>query len=221
MIKVEQLTQIHARRDGEIRALDNVSFSAEAGRVLAIVGPSGSGKSTLLFALGMLATPTSGKVFIDGIPVYEQPHSVRLRMRREKVGFVFQTFHLLPCLTAVENIRAALYLRGWKRNDIKTEAERLLMEVGLSGRGDHISDDLSVGERQRVAMARAMAGNPRLLLADEPTGNLDPDARRLVYRHLGDFARNRGSLVIMVTHDSAVGDIADEVIHLKSGRIAM
>ena len=135
MIQVEQLTKVYSRGNGEVRALDGVTFTAEAGELLAVVGPSGSGKSTLLFALGLLARPTAGTVMIDGSSIYDQPARARLRLRREKVGFVFQTFHLLPYLTAEENVRAALSLRGWDRRKGKAEATRLLDQVGLSQPG--------------------------------------------------------------------------------------
>jgi len=221
MIQVDQLTKVYPRRgDGDVRALDGVSFAAEAGEVLAVVGPSGSGKSTLLFALGLLAKPTSGKVRIDGVSVYEQSAQARLRLRREKIGFVFQTFHLLPYLTAVENVRAALTLRGRNRRNGSAEADRLLALVGLSDRAGHLPDDLSIGERQRVALARAMAGDPRLLLADEPTGNLDPDTGRTVREHLAAFARDRDGLVVIVTHDPAVEQVADRILRLSAGRLA-
>ena len=219
MLLVENLTKVYRRKGREIRALDGVSLSAKAGEVVAVVGPSGSGKSTLLFTLGMMARPTQGQVAIDGTPVYEQSHRARRKLRRDRIGFLFQTFQLLPYLTAEENIRAALGLRGWSRRKSRTEAARLLDQFGLAERANHLPDGMSVGERQRVALARAMAGGPKLLLADEPTGNLDPENAQAVQEHLHQFAHQDGGLVIVVTHDPAIGGRADRVLRLESGRI--
>jgi putative ABC transport system ATP-binding protein len=218
MLVVENLTKVYRRKDREIRALDGVSLSAQAGEVVAVVGPSGSGKSTLLFTLGMMARPTQGQVTIDGTAVYEQSHRTRRKLRRDLVGFLFQTFQLLPYLTAEENVRAALGLRGWARGKSRTEAARLLDQFGLADRANHLPDGLSVGERQRVALARAMAGGPKLLLADEPTGNLDPENGRIVKEHLVDFARRSNGLVIIVTHDPDIGESADRILRLEAGR---
>jgi putative ABC transport system ATP-binding protein len=219
MLLVENLTKVYRRKGREIRALDGVSLSAKAGEVIAVVGPSGSGKSTLLFTLGMMARPTQGQVTIDGTAVYEQSHRARRKLRRDLVGFLFQTFQLLPYLTAEENVRAALGLRGWPRGKSRTEAARLLGQFGLAERANHLPDGMSVGERQRVALARAMAGGPKLLLADEPTGNLDPENAQAVQAHLHRFAHQDGGLVIVVTHDPAIGGKADRVLRLESGRI--
>jgi ABC-type lipoprotein export system ATPase subunit len=220
MLQVENLTKIHPRAGGEVCALNGVSFAAEVGQMVAVVGPSGSGKSTLLFALGLLARPTSGSVCLDGVSVYEQSAGDRRRLRREQIGFVFQTFLLLPYLTAKENVLTALFLRHKDQDERNTEAARLLEQVGLSHRAKHLPDELSVGERQRVALARAMAGQPRLLLADEPTGNLDPETGRIIRGHLSDFARKQKRLVIIVTHDPSVEEVADRVLRLESGRLA-
>ena len=218
MVIAEEISKVYRGRRGEVRALDGVSVQAERGTITAVVGPSGSGKSTLLFALGTLARPTAGRVTIDGVSVYDLSPAGRIALRREKIGFVFQTFHLVPYLTAEENVRAALALRGRRAGEARTEARRVLERVGLADRLDHLPDDLSVGEQQRVALARAMAGGPKALLADEPTGNLDPASAALVCDHLR-AARTDGAAVVIVTHDAAVAQMADRVLRLEQGRV--
>ncbi len=218
MIAATGLRKVYRTSDGKLIALDGVSLRVGAGECVAVVGPSGSGKSTLLHALGALARPTTGRVVIDGVSAYELSPADRVVLRREKIGFVFQTFHLIPYLTAEENVRVALALRGLPRHETRTEAARLLGQVGLSKCADHVPDELSVGERQRVALARAIAGSPKAVLADEPTGNLDPATAEEVCRYLRGFC-DEGAAVIIVTHDPLVARTADRTLRIEAGRI--
>jgi putative ABC transport system ATP-binding protein len=217
MIRAEVVGKTYPGRDGQVRALADVSLHLEAGRCLVVVGPSGSGKSTLLNILGALARPSAGRVLLDGTDVYALSPAGRVRLRRGKIGFVFQSFHLIPYLTAEENVRAALALRGVPSGD--GAAGDLLARVDLSGRAAHLPDELSVGERQRVALARAVAGNPPIILADEPTGNLDPDSATKVSGYLRAF-RDGGAAVVVVTHDPKLTGIADQTLHLEAGKVS-
>jgi putative ABC transport system ATP-binding protein len=214
MIRAEGLSKTYPARGGGVRALQDVSLQVEAGKCLVVLGSSGSGKSTLLNTLGALSRPSSGKVFLDGTDVYALSRSARVHLRREKLGFVFQSFHLIPYLTAEENVSAAVALRG----DPPTQARELLDRVGLVGRATHLPDQLSVGERQRVALARAVAGRPKIILADEPTGNLDPDSAQRISGYLRSF-RDEGAAVVVVTHDPELTTIADSTLRLEAGRV--
>jgi putative ABC transport system ATP-binding protein len=214
MIRAEGLSKTYPGRGGGVRALEDVSLEVAAGKCLVVLGASGSGKSTLLNSLGALSRPSSGKVFLDGADAYSLSRSARVRLRREKLGFVFQSFHLIPYLTAEENVRAAVALRSGSG----ASARELLERVGLGGRAAHLPDQLSVGERQRVALARAVAGSPKIILADEPTGNLDPESARSVSGYLRSF-RDDGAAVVIVTHDPQLTSIADGTLRLEAGRV--
>jgi putative ABC transport system ATP-binding protein len=216
MIRAEGVGKTYPAKDGQVQALADVSLHVGAGSCLVVVGPSGSGKSTLLNILGALARPSTGRVLLDGTDACSLPPAGRVRLRRRKIGFVFQSFHLIPYLTAEENVRAALALRGAPSG--AGEARELLARVDLSGRASHLPDQLSVGERQRVALARALAGNPKIILADEPAGNLDPDAARKVGGYLRAF-RDQGAAVVVVTHKPELAAIADRTLALEAGRI--
>ena len=201
---------------GEVRALSGVSFTVESGEWIAIMGPSGSGKTTLINILGGLDTPTGGRAIVDGTDVGRLDDAALTRFRAEKIGFVFQQFHLVPYLTAVENVMLAQYFHS--TTDEK-EAAEALRRVGLGDRLTHLPSQLSGGEQQRVAVARALINHPKLILADEPTGNLDEANEETVIRLLRDL-HSEGHTILMVTHDPSIGSLADRRIELAHGRLA-
>ncbi len=212
------LTRTFRSGAGSITVLDDVSITVARGELLAIMGPSGSGKSTLLALLAGLDRPTSGSVVIDGQPLEGLSESALSLLRRRKVGFVFQSFQLLASFTAAENVMLPLELLGRPR--VRERAQELLARVGLGDRGHHYPTQLSGGEQQRVALARAFAPDPTLLLADEPTGNLDGENGRLVLDLLLGMRRDLGTTLVLVTHDPGLAARADRVIHLRDGRVA-
>jgi putative ABC transport system ATP-binding protein len=201
---------------GSVRALDGVSLRIEEGEWIAIMGPSGSGKTTLINILGGLDSPTSGKAFVAGADVARLDDAGLTRFRAEKIGFVFQQFHLVPYLTALENVMLAQYFHSI--TDEK-EARHSLERVGLGDRAEHLPAQLSGGEQQRVAVARALINHPRLILADEPTGNLDEVNEQIVLNLLRELHR-AGHTILMVTHAAAIGRLADRRIELAHGRLA-
>jgi putative ABC transport system ATP-binding protein len=201
----------------QLTILDHVDLEIGRGEVLAILGPSGSGKSTLLALVAGLDRPTEGEVWLDGQPVHALSEDALALLRRRSVGFVFQSFQLLPHLTALENVLVPLELRGVARPEVR--AAELLADVGLGERGHHYPAQLSGGEQQRVALARAFAGDPPLLLADEPTGNLDSATGAKVLDLLLDLQRRTGATLVLVTHDAEVAARADRRIYLRDGRI--
>ncbi len=200
----------------EVRALDNVSLTVAAGEWLAIMGPSGSGKSTLVNLLGCLDQPTSGEIWIHGANVSQMTPAELNRFRAEKIGFIFQQFHLIPYLTAIENVMLAQYFHSMTD---KTEALAALDRVGLLERADHLPSQLSGGEQQRVCIARALINDPQIVLADEPTGNLDQNNEEIVLKQLRDL-HAQGRTIIMVTHDPDVARLADRLLELHHGKIA-
>jgi len=201
---------------GNVRALDGVSFNVDSGEWIAIMGPSGSGKTTLINILGGLDTPTSGCAIVDGTDVARLDEGGLTRFRAEKIGFIFQQFHLVPYLTALENVMLAQYFHSTTdEREARTELER----VGLGDRLDHLPGELSGGEQQRVAVARALINHPKLLLADEPTGNLDEANEKLVLQLMSEL-HNEGHTILMVTHAPEIGALADRRIDLAHGRLA-
>ena len=196
--------------------LHPLDYSIPSDRLVAIVGPSGSGKSTLLGLIAGLDAPTTGEVLIDGIDITKLSEDELARLRGEKIGFVFQFFHLVPSLTAFENILVPMEIAG--RRDPVARAKQLLDEVGLRDRGHHYPSQLSGGEQQRVAIARALANDPPIVLADEPTGNLDSTTGRHIMDLLLNVRRTRGSTLILVTHDADLASLADEKLVLRDGR---
>ena len=198
--------------------LHPLSLTVERGQFLAIVGPSGSGKSTLLGLIAGLDAPTSGSVIIDGVDITRLDEDALARLRGEKIGFVFQFFHLIPSLTAYENVAVPMEIAGVP--NVGERAERLLDEVGLTGRSHHYPTQLSGGEQQRVALARALANNPPLVLADEPTGNLDTQTGLHILDLLRTVHRVRGTTIVLVTHDAELAAIADQRLVLRDGRVA-
>jgi putative ABC transport system ATP-binding protein len=196
--------------------LHPLDVAIPSGRFLAVVGPSGSGKSTLLGLLAGLDAPTTGQILIDGIDITTLSEDALARLRGEKIGFVFQFFHLVPSLTAFENILVPMEIAG--RRDAMDRARLLLEEVGLSDRGHHYPSQLSGGEQQRVAIARALANDPSIVLADEPTGNLDSTTGRHIMDLLLAVRRSRSSTLVLVTHDVELASLADSRLTLRDGR---
>jgi putative ABC transport system ATP-binding protein len=203
----------------EVIALKRISLHIEPGEMVSIVGPSGSGKSTLLNIMGCLDRPTSGVVSIGGHQLAAMGDDDLTRVRRDKIGFVFQFFNLLATLTAMENVALPLHLRGWRRRKAHDRARELLNVVGLGTRVDHLPEELSGGERQRVAIARALAIHPPILLADEPTGNLDTNTGADILTLLHDLHVRFGSTVVVVTHDAAVANSCPRTIRMRDGQI--
>lgn len=216
LIRATKLTRIYRRGSEQVFALKDASFSVSRGEFLAIVGPSGSGKTTLLNLLGCLDKPTWGSLKIDGIEVSRQTEKRLVKLRREKIGFVFQQFFLLPTLTVKENIELPL-LFG-KRNEKEKTVKDIIDVIGLSNRANHLPHQLSGGEMQRVAIGRALVNSPELLLADEPTGNLDSVTAEAIYQ-LFLRLNQKGLTIIVVTHNSELAKIAHRIIRLKDGKI--
>jgi putative ABC transport system ATP-binding protein len=212
LVQVEQLD----KRFGEVRALDRVSFDVESGEWIAIMGPSGSGKTTLINILGGLDHPSAGRVVVDGLEIGNLGERELTRYRADKIGFVFQQFHLVPYLTALENVMLAQYFHSI--TDEK-EAAEALCRVGLSDRLQHVPSELSGGEQQRVAIARALINQPKLILADEPTGNLD-EANEVIVLKLLHELHDAGHTILVVTHSQAIGNLADRRVELEHGRLA-
>jgi putative ABC transport system ATP-binding protein len=215
MIEISDVT----KRYRDLYALGGVSASISAGEFVAVVGASGSGKSTLMNVLGILDHDFSGSLRIFGVDVSSLSPSSAARLRNELIGFVFQSFHLLPRLTAWENVALPLFHRGLKRPERKARAMAMLDRVGLADRVDHRPEQLSGGQRQRVAIARALVGEPRLILADEPTGNLDTATGAQVMDLLRALNRELGVTVVMVTHDRDMAKLCDRVIEIRDGRV--
>jgi putative ABC transport system ATP-binding protein len=200
-----------------IAVLKGIDFYAERGEIVSLEGPSGSGKTTFLSILGCILTPSSGAVVIDGRPVTAN----RLpEIRKRSLGFVFQQFNLFPSLTALENVEYALNVKGMKGGDARREAERVIDAVGLGDRQNFLPRELSGGQKQRVAIARALAGNAPILLADEPTANLDSVVGTQVLQMFRDLAKKENRALVIVTHDPKVRDIADRVVKIHDGRLA-
>jgi putative ABC transport system ATP-binding protein len=219
MIRIENLTRAFAVGRETIRALDGVSFEVQRGEYLTVTGPSGSGKSTLLMSLGGLLHPTSGRVMFDGVDIYRQSPRALAQFRTKTIGFVFQQFHLVPYLTAWENVALPLMLNGSNQGKHRQIAVGLLERVGLGSRLNHKPSQLSVGQQQRVAMARTLANNPSVILADEPTGSLDPDLTANLMALLKDL-NSEGRTVVLVTHSREVAAAGDRCLALQDGRIA-
>jgi len=215
------LTRVSKIFDGKRRAtaLEQIDLHIERGQVVSIVGPSGSGKSTLLNLIGGLDRPTSGEVRIDGENLSELSDDDLTRVRRDKIGFVFQFFNLLPTLSCLENIALPLHLRKWPRKKIQDRAKELLDLVQLGHRLEHLPDELSGGERQRVAIARALSVYPPILLADEPTGNLDTKTGKEILKLMDDLHARLGSTVLIVTHDPEVAERCSRSVALRDGHI--
>ena len=203
----------------QILALDRVTLSVAPGELIAIIGPSGSGKSTLLNLIGGLDRPTEGEVRVDGQRLAQLGDDQLTRVRRDKIGFIFQFFNLLPTLSCLENVGLPLHLRGWSRQRVHERASELLRLVKLEHRLEHLPEELSGGERQRVAIARALSIYPPVLLADEPTGNLDTHTGEDILALIRDLHARLGSTVVIVTHDMKVAESCERTVALRDGRI--
>ena len=220
IIETRDVTRVYQMGANEVVALDRVTMRADEGEFVAIQGTSGSGKSTLLNLLGGLDHPTNGEVLFDSEPLGPRTKKQMARYRRFSVGMIFQNFNLIPTMTAVENVRLALAFGGVRGAERRTRASELLERVGLSDRIEHRPSELSGGEQQRVAIARALANRPRVLLADEPTGNLDSTRARELLALLREMVTNDRLTVLLVTHDRELaGSFADRIITMKDGKI--
>jgi putative ABC transport system ATP-binding protein len=215
------LTQVSKVFEGKrtAKALEDVSLQVDRGELVAIVGPSGSGKSTLLNLIGGLDRPTSGVIEIEGQNLTTLPDDDLTRVRRDKIGFIFQFFNLLPTLNCLENVALPLHLRHWTRERIDKRVRELLQMVQLEHRMDHLPDELSGGERQRVAIARALSVYPPILLADEPTGNLDTATGAEILKLVHELHERLSSTVLIVTHDAGVAQQCQRILRLRDGHI--
>ncbi len=219
MLRIETVSKTFVRKDARVVALHPTTLHIPSGQYVAIVGRSGSGKTTLLSILGGMLTPTAGKVRFENDSLYDLSLSARTALRRRKIGFVFQTFNLVPYLTALENVQVPLYLANLRPREQRRRAADLLDRVGLADRMQHKPGELSVGQQQRVALARTLANDPALILADEPTGNLDPETREQVLAMFDDI-HHEGRTLMLVTHDHAAAARAERILSLVDGRLA-
>ena len=217
-IQVENITKVFRIGKVDVPALRGVSFEVQRGEFVSIVGPSGSGKSTLFYIMGGLTGPTSGRVLIDGADFAQMSDARRTEMRKRKIGFVFQKFNLLPTLTAKDNIEIAREIAGRDGQDPDFE-KRVTEMLGISERLNHRPSELSGGEQQRVALARALINHPSIVLADEPTGNLDSKNSEIVLGMLRETNKKFGQTVLMITHNPAAASIGDRIIHMRDGLI--
>jgi putative ABC transport system ATP-binding protein len=214
-LQTHELTKVYGEGETAVHALDGVSLEIERGEMAAIMGPSGSGKSTLLHLLGALDTPSSGEILLAGQRYDGLGDGELTRLRREKIGFVFQFFNLLPSLTAEENVLLPALIAGRRDEEIRRRTKELLGRVGLAERAGHLPAELSGGEQQRVSIARALLTEPEIVLADEPTGNLDPQTARQVIALLRDTVKQSGAAAVLATHSRAVAASADRVYRLE------
>ena len=219
MLEMRSVSKQYVHRGRSVTALDNLTLEIPAGDFVAVVGPSGSGKSTLLLAFGGMLSPTAGQVLVDGDSVYELSPEDRAGLRKSKIGFVFQTFNLVPYLSAIENVQVPLFLAGVTPGMQRERAGSLLERVGLADRMDHKPSELSVGQQQRVALARMLANDPAVILADEPTGNLDPETSETILAFLEELNRE-GRTIVMVTHDPRAAGRAKRTLRLVAGALS-
>ena len=219
LLDLKEITKEYKLGETVVRALRGLDLSIEEGEIVAIMGPSGSGKSTLMHIIGALDTPSNGTAFLDGQDLERLKEKQLVALRGKKVGFVFQTFNLIQTLTAQQNVELPMIFQGIRRAERAQRAKELLVKVGLADRVRHKPSELSGGERQRVAIARALANDPEIILADEPTGNLDTESGGAILEMLKGLRVDDGKTVIIVTHDPEATAIADRVIHLRDGHV--
>lgn len=219
MIEFIEVAKVYTQGKKEVRALNGVSVGIARGEFIAIMGPSGSGKSTLLHLAGALDLPTSGKVVVGGAATSDLSDADRTLLRRRRIGFVFQFFNLIPTLTVEENVALPILLDGVRISEARAKVAALLERVGLAGRTTHLPDELSGGEMQRVAVARALVTEPEILLADEPTGNLDSATGAGILELIRDVAKENSKTVIVVTHDPKVAGYAKRLVRLRDGKL--
>lgn len=218
-VQVENVEKVYKLGEIPVQALKDVSLELQKGEFVAIMGPSGSGKTTLLNLIGVLDKPTKGKIYIDGRDITKLKEKELTRLRRSTVGYIFQFYNLIPVLSAFENVELPMLVAGMARKEREERAHHLLEKVGLAGRENHRPDELSGGEQQRVAIVRALANKPSVVLADEPTGDLDSKTGKEVMQALRDLSSNEGATVIVVTHDPMVADMASKIFEMRDGRI--
>ena len=216
MLEVQNLTKVYSGPNGPLNAVDNVSLHLKTGEFLAVQGPSGSGKTTLLLSIGGLQTPDKGNVIVEGKNIYRMRPDARARFRAGTIGFVFQQFYLIPYLSVLDNVLAPSV--ALPHSEASKRAQELIERFKLTGRSSHKPSELSTGERQRTAMARALLNNPKLLLADEPTGNLDKENTDIILNFLSEFAKSGGT-ALMVTHSEQAAAYTDRELHLKNGKV--
>ena len=220
VLLARDLTRVYGEGGAAVRALDGASIEVHRGEIVAIMGPSGSGKSTMLHLLGALETPTSGEISLDGERYDGLDDAGLTRVRRDRIGFVFQFFNLLPSLTAEENVLLPALIAGDRGEAARNRVRELLDRVGLAARAEHLPAEMSGGEQQRVSIARALLRDPELVLADEPTGNLDSRSSAEVLELLREVSESEKQTVVMVTHDPGAAAIADRVVFLRDGKVA-
>lgn len=218
MIYVENLSKVYGKGEIAVHALKNISFQVNEGEFVAIMGPSGSGKSTLMNILGCLDSPTDGIYQLAGVDVSEMKSRELANVRNERIGFIFQTFNLLPRFTAMKNVELPMIYNGVRKSKRREKAEKALQSVGLGNRIDHKPSELSGGQRQRVAIARSLVNDPEIILADEPTGNLDSKSEAEILKILCELNES-GITVVMVTHDRKVAEHAHRIVNFKDGEI--
>ncbi len=217
LLKMEHLTKIYGKGENEVRALDDVSFTVPKGQMLAIIGPSGSGKSTLLHIIGAVDRPTSGKVYLNGEDVFARKDEQLAIFRRREVGLIYQFYNLIPVLTAEENMTLPMIMEGKKPE--KAAVDKMLDQMGLLQRRNHLPSQLSGGQQQRVSIARALFNMPSVILADEPTGNLDSKNSREIMELLRQLNHDFGQTMLIITHDENIALLCDRVIAIEDGRI--
>lgn len=217
ILRIENLSKIYGKGDTEVRALDNVSFTVPKGQFVAIIGPSGSGKSTLLHIMGGVDTPSSGHVFVDGTDITQLDETALAIFRRRQIGLIYQFYNLIPILTVEENMTLPLLLDGKKAD--KAHYDNLVEKLGLENRLSHLPSELSGGQQQRVSIGRALMNNPAILLADEPTGNLDSKNSKEIIELLRRFNKELNQTVIIITHDERIALSADRIIAVEDGKI--
>ena len=219
VLELRNVSRTYKSGGGELVVLDGADIQLNAGELVGLVGPSGSGKSTLLHLAGLLEPPDAGQVILEGVDCHKLSDRERTLLRRQKLGFVYQFHHLLPEFNAVDNIAMPLMIDGVEREKARKKGTSLLAEMGLDDRGHHQPGQLSGGEQQRVAIARALANDPRLVIADEPTGNLDPATTERVFATLIKMVRSEGAAVLVATHNMALTTHMDRVLTLKDGKL--
>ena len=217
ILRVENLTKVYGKGENEVRALDGVSFSVEKGEFVAVIGPSGSGKSTLLHILGGVDRPTSGRVLMDGKDVYAQNEEQLAIFRRRQVGLIYQFYNLIPVLNVTENITLPVLMDGQRVN--RDRLKELITTLGLNGRENHLPNQLSGGQQQRVSIGRALMNAPAVVLADEPTGNLDSKTSDEVIALLKMTAKKYGQTIVMITHDDEIAQVADRILVIEDGQV--
>ncbi|MEM5793745.1 MAG: ABC transporter ATP-binding protein [Candidatus Aenigmatarchaeota archaeon] len=219
LLELQHVTKIYKLDEVEVKALDDINLKIEKNEFLAVTGPSGSGKSTLLHIMGCLDRPTKGRVILEGKDVSNLSDAELARIRGMKIGFVFQFFNLYPTLTALENVELPMVITEKDKNERRKRALELLKAVGMEKRANHLPSQLSGGERQRVAIARALANNPSIILADEPTGNLDSKTGKEIINLLANLQKEEGKTVVIVTHEPTIARYAEKIIYLSDGKI--